>query len=179
MRRNTHLARAVVGPVLVLLSALAFTACTEDAPTNPGGDDQHSGKPDTSTLEIVNLGHTAYNADGHVQTGLTLQWRLHFESTTGRDCRIRSYTLRNQQGEIVFSRLEPNPGYVSDGEELTDKVIWIPIEGSSSAGLYVFSVAYETGQIYHDADDHGRWVGPASDGTVTETFEALPINIPL
>ena len=78
----------------------------------------------------------------------------------------------------MFSRLEPSPGYISAGDELTDKTTWVPIDGESSAGVYIFSIVYETGQVYVDADEHRRWVGPLSNGTVTETFEAVPINRP-
>ncbi|MBD3297377.1 MAG: hypothetical protein GF341_01885 [candidate division Zixibacteria bacterium] len=146
------------------------TGCSDDDPVGPG-----DGIPvDTSSLQFVNFHSTGYHDDGEVKTGLTMQWTLAFESTTGRDCRVQFYRLLDQDSTEVHRRDNPTIKYIEDGSELSDKDVWVPIDGPTSSGDYTFIVYYETGRLMDTGEGGTEWNGPLSTGAVSRDFSIDP-----
>ncbi|GAB4321821.1 MAG: hypothetical protein Kow0074_12890 [Candidatus Zixiibacteriota bacterium] len=162
--------RRVSALILLVLLVVAVCGCSDDNPSQPGGN-----LPiDTSSLAITDLHHTGYDADDEVETGLALQWTLAFESTTARDCRIRMYRLFDRDSVEIYRRETPTLQYIHNGGELRDKEIWIPVSGSTSSGDYVFVVNYETGYLLDKGGGQLTWNGPLSTGSESRDFTVVP-----
>ena len=154
-------------PAAGLALAFALSCGSDSSPTSgPNGD----APPDTSTLSFQMLDVIGWSADGNVRTGLEMRWRLTFQSSTGRDCRINRYQLADSGQQVLYAEDDPIPAIVASGETLADKNPFIEVEGATPAGTYHFSVFYETGRRMV-ADDHTvSWLGPLSSGRLDTTF---------
>ena len=133
--------------VPTMLAFVALIGCGSDSPVEPDGDNEQIAPTDTSTVHFTRLTFTAYDADGTVETGLTLQWHIEFASTTERDCKVLRYKLYSGSGETLFEQRNPVPDMIGSGETLSGKERWIPIDGPTSAGEYRFRVFYELGRV--------------------------------
>jgi hypothetical protein len=158
--------------VPVMLALVALAGCGSDAPVQPTDGNGQVTPPDTSTVRFTRLTFTAYDADGTVETGLTLQWHIEFASTTGRDCKVLRYKLYSGSGETLFEQRNPVPDMIASGETLSGKERWIPIDGPTSAGEYQFRVFYELGRVTSGVDGATHWSGPFATGQIDTTFTA-------
>lgn len=156
------------------IALLALFGCGSDteSPVAPEDDGEQPAPVDTSVVRFTRLTYTAYDDDGTVETGLTLQWQIWFASTTGRSCRILKYKLYSDRDELLFEQLNPVPAMIASGLILSGKERWIPLDGPTAAGDYQFRVLYELGRITTGVDDSTHWTGPFTTGLIDTTFTA-------
>ncbi len=156
----------------LILLALAL-GCGDDTPTGSVHDYKDTDDGDTTVVSFEQLTWTAYDADGTVQTGLELQWRISFASTTGRHLKIIRYQLFDDSGATVLDRTPHFELIATQDQIISDKERWIPIDGPTAFATYRFEVQYESGHLLVNADDQSRWVGPFGSGTLDSTFTAI------
>jgi len=156
--------------VCAAFAFVVFAGCGSDSPVEPDDNGEQPAPVDTSTVRITRLTFTAYDADGTVETGLTLQWQIAFTSTTGRDCRILRYKLLSERDLTLYEQQNPVPNMIASGATLSGKERWIPLDGPTAAGEYQFWVYYELGRVTSGVDDSTHWSGPFTTGIVDTTF---------
>lgn len=154
----------LVGVVLV---GVALSACTGEKGGGPNGDGPDA---DSSSLAFEIFEFSAFHEDGIHDAGLSFNWTLEFTSSTGRDCRLRRYELYAESGNASYIDDDPGPWLIRNGNTVSGKVVWVPVDAQTSAGNYSFIVEYETGQMVEQPGGGEEWVGPYSDSTTTIDF---------
>ncbi|HWO56560.1 MAG TPA: hypothetical protein VNN55_03230 [bacterium] len=154
-------------PVLVgMLAIVALPSCDADSPTASGG----SGRPvDTTQVRFARFDYHGYVADGTVETGIELQWRIAFQSTARRWMRVTGYRL-DRDGAVVLERSLFSPAVHPSGDTISGKETWIPINAPTPECGYRFRVQYQTGRRSINAVGDTLWTGLGS-GSLDTTFQ--------
>lgn len=149
-----------------LLAVMALASCDSDSPTSSGG----SGRlVDTTQVQFTSLEYYGYAADGMVETGLELQWRIAFHSTARRWLRITGYRL-DLDGAKLLERTYFDPATHPSGSTISGKETWIPVDAQTPEGAYRFRVQYQTGRRSVNAVGDTIWTGLGS-GSLDTTFQ--------
>lgn len=157
-------------PALVgLLAIVALPSCDSDPPTASGG----SGRlVDTTQVRFASLDYHGYVADGMVETGIELQWRIAFHSTARRWMRVVGYRL-DRDGAALLERTVFSSAVHPSGDTISGKETWIPIDAPTPEGAYRFRVQYQTGRRSVNAVGDTLWTGLGS-GSLDTTFQLTP-----
>jgi hypothetical protein len=152
-----------------LLAVMALASCDSDSPTSSGG----SGRlVDTTQVRFASLDYHGYVADGKVETGIELQWRIAFHSTARRRMRITGYHL-DRDAATLLERTFFDPAVHPSGDTISGKETWVPIDAPTPEGTYRFRVQYQTGRRSVNAVGDTLWTGLGS-GSLDTTFQLTP-----
>ena len=173
---NLAVRRILTGSCGALILLALAIGCGDDTPTGSVHDNNWPDDGDTTIASFEQLTWKAYDADGTVQTGLELQWRISFSSTAGRHLKIIRYQLFDDSGETILDRTPFFELIATTDEIVSDKERWIPVDGPTAFATYRFEVQYETGRLLVNADDQSRWAGPFGSGMLDSTFTTTVID---
>ena len=87
---------AIVYMSLLFASAL-ISGCTEEKANAP-----FIAPPDTSFMQVVDLTFFAFDDQGAISSGFTMQWWEYFYSNYSKNCQIERYVILDQKSDTIF-----------------------------------------------------------------------------
>lgn len=127
--------------IALLVVAAVFSGCTQETAVAP-----LAALPDTSFLEVVDLSFFAFDDQGAISSGITMQWWEFFYSNYRKNCQIERYVILDQRLDTIFDTGIGSPaigsGIIENGDKHYARTKKIDIADSAVAGLYGLHIFY-------------------------------------
>ncbi len=136
--------------VMCIAAGALSTGCSEDSSTGA-----LTPIPDTTRFAVQDLAYFAFNDQGAINSGFSMQWFELFESNYDKNCLIERYVILAPLGDTLFDvgigSHSIGDGIIPNGDRHYARTKKIDVPDSSVAGLYELHI------FYHHSDSDFHW----------------------